>query len=72
MERFENKPTISLKQQYFDREFDKFFANDKNTWTTIKQTLYNGNLPEKSNKIQNMNSKENYTKQLIKYIANVE
>lgn len=65
------KMARNKKKLFYEKRFKNSAGNNKKTWDTIKQVLYNGNKKPKINPIENMNNKLAFAKKLNKCIATI-
>lgn len=59
------------KQQYFHSGFEKSINNNKQTWKYIKNALYNGSAPGKSNITLTQNNPQLFASELNQYISTI-
>lgn len=59
------------KQSYFQQGFTKSINNTKNTWKYIKDVIYNGTAPDRTNKIITLQNPHTFADKLNKFISEI-
>lgn len=65
------KAARTKKRKYYENKFKKSIGDNKKTWETIKQVLYNGNKKPKKNPISTMKNKKIFINQINKFVATI-